>query len=186
MPSIAETIIRSGDLPDDGRMLWTQMGLYAIAGIVLMYFEIMMSSARPRGKHMNKEYMEQFQEECRRTTGHDVPMSLDQGNGHFSKNLSYKAWYEINNAKRSHENILETIFPCVFLIAVSLVNNPCMGTICAWVYIFARLIYAIGYKFMGPSARIPGGLIFLMLIPVLFGAACASIAMWDCAKTIGF
>ena len=58
-------------------------------------------------KVFTKEFMEQhFGEEHRKATGKDIEKggAPDMGSGLYSQKLSYKEWYDFNNAQRAHYN----------------------------------------------------------------------------------
>jgi glutathione S-transferase len=105
--------------------------------------------------------MEQFRTEHREAfpLDEDVPPIgfPDMGNGHFAKKLSYKDWYEFNNAQRVHYNFLESLPLVLITIFISALKQPLAALILACIYFFSRLIYSIGYMVGGPNMRLIGG-----------------------------
>ena len=64
-----------------------------------------------------KEHVEAFKEE-------NVELAVkgghpDDGNGWYAAKLSYKDWYDYNNAARGHLNFLETGIPVATMAAIT-------------------------------------------------------------------
>ena len=95
----------------------------------------------------------------------------DQGNGWYSKVLTYKDWYQFNNAKRASSNFFE-IFPviAIFTIVCGL-TLPLPAAVLCFVFSFGRLFYAIGYKCKGPAGRVPGAIFGSLSMLGLMGTA---------------
>ena len=64
-----------------------------------------------RKRVFNRDYMTGFEGEHRDAFLGETPLPdlgfPDTGNGYFSKKISYKEWYEFNNAQRAHMNFVE-------------------------------------------------------------------------------
>ena len=64
-----------------------------------------------RSKAFTPEVMEKFLKEHQEAFGESEKPSAggypDMGNGRYSKELSYSAWYNFNNAQRVHYNLIE-------------------------------------------------------------------------------
>ncbi len=87
----------------------------------------------------------------------------DSGSGRYSEKLTYKDWVSFNNAQRAHLNIVEQIhFLLVFFLIIGLVL-PRLTMYFAWLGVFGRAAYVIGYIVKGPNARLFGA--FFNLIP---------------------
>jgi uncharacterized membrane protein YecN with MAPEG domain len=119
-------------------------------------------TVRVRSRVFNKEFMEQFRSEHTEAFPNDEnppPIGFpDMGNGYFSKKLSYKDWFEFNNAQRVHYNFLESLPLVLITIFISALKQPLAALILACIYFVSRLIYSIGYMVGGPNMRMIGGL----------------------------
>lgn len=93
------------------------------------------------------------------------------GNGRYSEKLSYKEWYELNNAQRVHLNFVEQLPLILILILLTSFTQPLAALILSIAYFLLRLIYAIGYYFKGPSFRALGAIPNLLVKLALFGFA---------------
>lgn len=65
-----------------------------------------------RKKLFNEEFLQKnFGDEHKKEFGTKVPAQgyPDTGNGRYSEKLSYKDWFEFNNAQRVHQNFVETV-----------------------------------------------------------------------------
>jgi hypothetical protein len=60
-----------------------------------------------RKRVFTKEFMERFKETHLKETGQAEIPKLgypDMGSGRYAQELSYKDWYDLNNAQRAHLN----------------------------------------------------------------------------------
>ena len=128
----------------------------------------------------NKTFMEQFQPEHeaafpgRKVSRLGLP---DTGNGYYSKQLSYREWYQINNARRVQYNFLEQITFFAVLTIVAGVTKPIVACVFAFMYSVGRLCFAVGYTFKGPQWRIPGALLIDLAIFGQIGLGIYAIVM---------
>ena len=99
------------------------------------------------------------------------------GNGYFSKKLSYKDWYEFNNAQRVHYNFLESLPIVLVLLFISALKQPLAALILACIYFVSRLIYSLGYVVGGPNMRNIGGVPMGSTVLTLFG-----LSLYTCAE----
>ena len=99
----------------------------------------------------------------------------DFGNGYFSKVLSYADWLRLNSAERIHANNVEHVFICALNVAVAALNYPFLGFVGAWVMVFGRLLFSLGYYCYGPRGRLVGALITDLGFFYCFGLACLSV-----------
>jgi glutathione S-transferase len=75
------------------------------------------------------------------------------GSGLYAGKLSYKDWYDFNNAQRAHYNYLE-MAPTTFLwLLIAGIYFPLpAAALGVGVFVF-RLIYAVNYAKKGPGGR---------------------------------
>ncbi len=99
---------------------WVNLVLTLIA---LQCFLMPLIFVVPKKKEVyTKEFMAQFS-----TIHHEAfeelnppDMALpDMGNGRFSQELSYKNWFDINNAQRVHLNFVELLPVIIVLIKIT-------------------------------------------------------------------
>ena len=157
--------------------------LLGLSGIAIVYTITAMSVGMKRGKIFTKEFMSQFEEECQEALGHSAPMggNPDDGNGYFSRKLSYADWYEFNNYQRSHLNFLETIMPVVVCVFITSINQALWACISVFVLLIGRICYAIGYQKGGPKGRLVGAILWdLGMLSVLIGSF-VSVFQWKSA-----
>ena len=117
--------------------------------------------------------MAQFNEEHQKAFGTDAPVGghPDDGNGYYSKKLSYAEWYEFNNYQRAHMNFLETMIPVAVMVGITAINQPLWACISVWLLVVGRLFYAIGYCKKGPKGRIFGAIVVdIAFLAVLIGS----------------
>ena len=98
----------------------------------------------------------------------------DNGNGFYSKKLSYKAWFEFNNIQRCHGNFLEQLPITLTLLLVAGIFFPEVVTGIGCFYILGRILYTVFY-IKNPNLRLPGALICNFSNLALFG-----ISMYGC------
>jgi len=139
-------------------------GWVIIAGAVLALELVLIGfccAFRARFKYFNHEFLDKnFGDMHKEETGHTVPLSgyPDTGSGRYSQALSYKDWYELNNAQRVHLNFVE-FAPAIFLtLFLAGIYYPVTAAILGAIIIVARLVYTIGYMCGGPNWRIFGAL----------------------------
>ena len=69
--------------------------------------------------------------------------------------------------------------PCIVMTAITMITQPLLACICAWMLVLGRLMYTAGYHNFGPKGRIPGAiLVDLSLIASLVGGF-ITVATWD-------
>ena len=93
----------------------------------------------------------------------------DAGSGRFSHGLSYKDWYEFNNAQRVHINYVEQLPSILLLIGLTAVTQPLAALILSLSYFIFRFIYTVGYFSGGPNARVLGAIPMTLIKFTLFG-----------------
>ena len=99
----------------------------------------------------------------------------DMGNGYYSKNLTYKDWYEFNNRQRAHYNGIEHIVAVIPLALIGGIALPLVVFYSGLAYILGRVIYIIGYVRGGPNSRMIGALIKDVGLVGFLVAACISL-----------
>ena len=80
----------------------------------------------------------------------------DAGSGRYSDTLSYKDWYTFNNAMRAHLNIVEQLHFLIPFILVGGLFIPRIVMFIAWIGVFSRAAYVVGYLRKGPNGRLFG------------------------------
>lgn len=138
-------------------------------------------TVRVRARVFNKEFMEQFRTEHTQAFPEDdgvlPPIGFpDTGNGWFSKKLSYKDWFEFNNAQRVHFNFLESLPLILVLLFITALKQPLAALIIGCIYFVSRLVYTLGYVIGGPNMRAFGGLPMGFSMLTLFGISIYSAA----------
>lgn len=101
-----------------------------------------------RKRTFTKEYMEKnFGEVHRLEVGGPLPKRgyPDHGNGRYSNLLSYKQWYELNNAYRVFNNFGEEIGIIIPFTLLGGLGFPRLAAGLGLVFFVSRLIYGVGY-----------------------------------------
>ena len=99
------------------------------------------------------------------------------GSGYFSKKLSYKDWFEFNNAQRVHYNFLESLPLILITIFFAGLKQPLAALILSCMYFVFRLIYLLGYTYGGPNMRVIGGAPASLCFITLF-----ALSLYTCAE----
>ena len=103
----------------------------------------------------------------------------DTGSGRYSEKLNYKDWVSFNNAQRAHLNIVEQIHFFLIMFLVIGFILPRLTMYLAWLGVFGRAAYVIGYVVKGPNARLFGAVLNLIpnYLTTLFTAGVLIIAV---------
>ena len=133
---------------------------------------------KARAKAFTKKFMEEnFLEEHQAAIGdRDIGKGgyPDAGNGRYSQKLSYKEWFDFNNAQRAHYNFLE-MAPSTFLwLLIAGVYYPCFASVVGLLTGVFRLHYAYSYATKGAQGRRIGAIGNDLMILALFGASICS------------
>eukprot|EP01016_Furgasonia_blochmanni_P050784 TRINITY_DN7904_c0_g1_i1.p2 TRINITY_DN7904_c0_g1~~TRINITY_DN7904_c0_g1_i1.p2 ORF type:complete len:190 (+),score=22.21 TRINITY_DN7904_c0_g1_i1:166-735(+) len=116
------------------------------------FFTGMFGVGRMRQKHFSKEFMQKnFAEVHKAETGKEILGGgfPDMGHGRYAQALSYKDWFQFNNAQRAHGNFVEQVG---IMIPATLTAGLCYPTQAATlglIYFIGRLAYTIGYQSEG-------------------------------------
>ncbi|CDW78762.1 mapeg family protein [Stylonychia lemnae] len=102
----------------------------------------------------------QTQDEPIKSTSKGYP---DHGSGVHSMKLSYRDWFDFNNAVRVHMNLIEQLPLIMVLLVLAGLKSPFVTLICAIVYFLLRIVFAVGYFKFAPSYRIYATLPMLLL-----------------------
>ena len=105
-----------------------------------------------RRKYFTQEFLEKnFGDEHKKEFGTTVPKQgyPDQGRGRYSQKLPYKAWFELNNAQRCHQNFLESVALLIFGILISGLLFPKAAAIIGTIHFIGRIFYILGYTTKG-------------------------------------
>lgn len=124
--------------------------LLASAAIGLQCFVTGFAIAqKKRMKCFNKKFMEEHFAETHKNEVGDAPLPKggypDQGNGRYSEKLSYKEWFDFNNAQRVHQNYTENIGVVVPATLIAGLAFPQTAAIAGGVHVLGRFMYALGY-----------------------------------------
>eukprot|EP01017_Pseudomicrothorax_dubius_P051011 TRINITY_DN9747_c0_g1_i1.p1 TRINITY_DN9747_c0_g1~~TRINITY_DN9747_c0_g1_i1.p1 ORF type:complete len:161 (+),score=35.82 TRINITY_DN9747_c0_g1_i1:122-604(+) len=104
---------------------------------------------RVRNKVFSKKFMEEnFKEIHTREVGSELPPLgyPDMGNGRYSDKLSYKEWFEFNNAQRAHYNFVEQVGIVIPVTLVAGIGFPLIASGLGSSYAVGRLLYTLGYS----------------------------------------
>lgn len=100
------------------------------------------------------------------------------GSGLYSTKLTYKQWYDFNNAQRAHYNFVE-FAPSTFIwILIAGIYFPIPAAALGFGVFIARLIFSLGYRNSGPSGRLFGAAANDLLLLGEMGLAVASGIMF--------
>uniref|UniRef100_A0A7S3TJ23 Uncharacterized protein n=1 Tax=Strombidinopsis acuminata TaxID=141414 RepID=A0A7S3TJ23_9SPIT len=77
----------------------------------------------------------------------------DNGEGYYSRKLSYKDWYEFNSAMRAHQNLVEAMPYNTILVLLAGLIVPRLALFTSSLNVFARFIYSCLYVKYGPRGR---------------------------------
>ncbi len=80
----------------------------------------------------------------------------DAGSGRYADKLSYKDWISFNNVMRVHLNIVEQLPFLIPFIMIGGLILPKLVMYLAWLGVFSRAAYVIGYVTKGANARLFG------------------------------
>jgi len=146
--------------------------IWAAVSIIVECAVFSASIGSYRRRIFNQEFMErEFGEEHKKATGQRIAVGgfPDTGNGWYSKKLSYKDWYDFNNAQRAHLNLVEFIFIVLPLLLLGGLYEPFWSAVAGFTFFLGRILYSIGYKAKGPQGRLVGALISeVALLPLLY------------------
>ena len=110
----------------------------------------------PRFTIFSKDFMKQFQEEHVSVFPGTVAFTggdPDGGDGRYAQLLEYKEWVKFNNAMRVYTNFVEQLPMVLTHLMISGLFLPLITTVCAFVYVGARVIYGVMYWTKGGDAR---------------------------------
>ena len=128
-----------------------------------------------RKKYFNKKFMEEkFGEVHKEQVGNFPLPSLgypDQGNGRYSQQLSYKEWFDFNNAQRVHQNFVEHIGVMIPATLIAGLKYPQAAAIAGAVHFLGRMLYAWGYTSEKGGDKREGGAV------LAHGSCFANIAL---------
>ena len=141
-------------------------GLVLLSSAVIAlqcYFVGFTVAQSKRREYFTQEFLqENFGEEHKKQFGTTVPQQgyPDHGSGRYSQKLPYKAWFELNNAQRCHQNFLESVAVLIFGLLISGLVFPNTAAILGATHIVGRVFYILGYTTKsGADKRILGAII---------------------------
>lgn len=123
---------------------------------------------------------ENFGQEHKEAFGTDIEKGgyPDMGSGYYSKKLTYKQWYEFNNAQRAHANFIEMVASTLVFLLIAGIYFPIPSAIIGLVMAIFRGVYAKGYASSGPTGRLVGALANDLCLLGLLGLSFASGIRW--------
>jgi uncharacterized membrane protein YecN with MAPEG domain len=158
---------------------------YVLLVAVIIAFEIILIGflfpGRTRGRVFNKEFLEKhFGEEHKNAVGTEIGKEgyPDTGNGWYSKHLSYKDWFDFNNAQRAHYNFIEMAPSTFVMLFIAGLYFPIPAAAIGLALAVCRMIYSCGYANSGPTGRVIGAIGNDLCLLGLLGLSFASGVMW--------
>ena len=94
----------------------------------------------------------------------------DEGNGRFSKALGYYYWVKLNKAVRGFLNYNEQLMAFVIALFVYGLWHPYVAFWFGVVVAISRLVYFIGYAYLGPIVMMIGEIPALLIMFYCYGA----------------
>lgn len=162
----------------------TAYGYVLIIGVVIA-LEILMIGfifpGRARGELFTKEFMEEhFGADHKAATGNEIEKGgyPDMGSGRYSAKLSYKQWYDYNNAQRAHYNFVEMAPSTFVMLFIAGIYFPIPAAAIGLALAIFRAIYSAGYAYSGPKGRLIGALGNDLCLLGLLGLSLASGIMF--------
>ena len=165
---------------------WTlpsTFGWVIIAGVLIGLEIILIGFVIPGGarKVFTKEFMEEhFGEEHKNATGKEIEKggAPDMGSGRYSQKLSYKEWYDFNNAQRAHYNYVEFAPTTLVWLFCAGIYFPIPAAALGLAVFIFRAIYSVGYARGGPAGRTIGAVGNDLVLLGLLGLSLASGIMF--------
>ena len=125
---------------------------YVLLTAILICFHVTITGfivGSKRSKTFSKQFMEEnFKiEHERHFPGDKLPAGgyPDMGSGRYSAKLSYKDWFEFNNAMRVHYNYLESVACVIIWLLIGGLVYQWEATAFGIVHLLGRILYHIGY-----------------------------------------
>ena len=100
------------------------------------------------------------------------------GCGRYAQKLTYKQWFDFNNAQRAHYNFVEMAPSTFVFLLVSGIYFPIPAAAIGLALAIFRVIYSIGYAKGGPKGRLIGAIGNDLALLGLIGLGFASGAMF--------
>ena len=123
-------------------------------------------------EHFGQVHREAFNEEI------DKGGYPDMGSGFYAQKLSYKEWFEFNNAQRAHYNFIEFAPTCFVWLLIAGIYFPIPAAVIGLAVIIFRIFYGVGYVNSGAKGRLIGAIGGDLCILGLFGLSLASGIMF--------
>ena len=149
-----------------------------LAGNFITHQILMILSLRTRISVFDKSHLYPFNEIHKKEVGTDSKVDYagmpDQGNGWYSRALSYEKWVAFNNAQRTAMNYVESFPQLIMFTLVSGIYYPNLSLAGVWIYILGRILYSFGYR-KETRYRIPGAflqMIVMLMIIILSFSTC--------------
>ena len=142
-----------------------------------MYFCTGLAQGYIRRKTFSAEFMSQFDDHHLNHFGSKAPIGgyPDDGNGYYSRKLSYKDWYVFNNWQRAHLNFLETYSVVVCMTFITAFNAPLWAAVVGYALVLGRIFYGLGYCNLGPKGRLVGALLWDLGLLAAFAGSIYSL-----------
>ena len=113
-----------------------------------------------RGSVFTEEVLENFKKTAGANSLDSVAVPTkgypDEGNGRIAKTLAYKDWVRFNKVVRGHMNYNEQIVVFVVSILLCGLFKPDWAGWLGIAIAIGRVLYFVGYAFIGPVAMMAG------------------------------
>ena len=165
-------------------------GYVLIVAVVIALEVLLIGFAFPgkiRGEVFTEEYLKNnFGQQHKEATGQEIAKGgyPDSGCGIYSQKLSYKQWFDFNNAQRAHYNFLEMLSSTLVFLLIGGIYFPIPSAVIGLVTAISRVIYSIGYVNSGPKGRLVGALLNDLCLLGLLGLSLASAVMFTQGKAL--
>eukprot|EP00351_Strombidinopsis_sp_SopsisLIS2011_P006058 CAMPEP_0116870560 /NCGR_PEP_ID=MMETSP0463-20121206/498_1 /TAXON_ID=181622 /ORGANISM="Strombidinopsis sp, Strain SopsisLIS2011" /LENGTH=128 /DNA_ID=CAMNT_0004507279 /DNA_START=190 /DNA_END=576 /DNA_ORIENTATION=- len=127
---------------------------------------------------MTENFLEEHQKVNPNATGKTIKGGYpDNGNGYYSRKLSYEHWFKFNLHQRAHLLALESIFNLCFEILLTGIFTPWAAFTIGCVIFVARIVTVIGYL-KKPEFRAIGGIVVILSTMVLHGYAIYNVVQF--------
>ena len=164
---------------------------YVLLAAVLLALEVLVIGfafpGKVRGQVFTEEFLKNnFGEQHKEATGEDIPKGgyPDSGSGLYSQKLTYKQWFDFNNAQRAHYNFVEMMPSTLVFLLVGGIYFPVPSAVIGLVTAISRAIYSYGYANSGPKGRLLGAILNDLCLLGLLGLSVASAVMFTLGKAI--
>eukprot|EP00347_Sterkiella_histriomuscorum_P020687 403336863 len=136
-------------------------------------------TGRSRKRTFTQEFMSQFEIDHAKAIDNTKIINggyPDSGSGVYSQQLTYKQWFDFNNAIRVHMNYVEQLPLFMTIIFLAGIKLPLPTLILSGLYFVTRFLYTLGYVCAGPNLRQIGAAPNNLIKYGLFGMSFYTVA----------